>query len=171
MLEGFNGVIELSTELKARVLDWCLSFDHDFLVLSRSHAVLLREEGLVRAAQIPFEYPEISQVANDEEVLCIDFKHVQHVASSSVNGIDKHDCVAPSFLEFEVVAVNQYFKFTWPTRDRDVAVGEQQHARDLERQFFCVNYLAPHSLRVVHYVVDLIVVLQQNQSHVATAGI
>ena len=63
-------------------------------------------------------------MANDEEILRTDFKHMQHIAPSSVNGIDKHDCVAPSFLEFEVVAVNQYFKFARSAGDRDVAVGE-----------------------------------------------
>ena len=116
----------MATELEPRVLHGRLALDHCFLVLSCSQAVLLREEGLIRAVQVPLEYPEISQVADDEEVLRIDFEHVQHIASSGVYGVNEHDCVAPSFLDFEVVAVNQYFKLAWPAADCNVAVCEQQ---------------------------------------------
>ena len=81
---------------------------------------------MIRAVQVSLKYPVVGQVADDEEVLRIDFEHVQHIASSGVYGVNEHDCVAPSFLDFEVVAVDQYFKLAWPAADCDVAVREQR---------------------------------------------
>ena len=76
MLEGFCGVVEPSTEREPRVLHRRLPLDRCFLVLGRSQAVLLREEGLVRTVQVSLKDPEVSQVADYEEVLCIDLEHV-----------------------------------------------------------------------------------------------
>ena len=112
VLESVGSVVELCAELESRVFHGRLPLDYCLHVLRGSEAVLLWEEGLVGTVQISLEDSEVSQVPNDKEVLRIDFEHVQHVAPSGVDRVYKHDSVSPSLLQFEVVAVNQDFKFT-----------------------------------------------------------
>ena len=110
-------------------------------------------------------------MTNDQKVFLLKFYHLYCIATHSINWIHQCHSVTSILLQLKVVPEYQNFKLVRAPRYRNVSVWEQQNTRDLKRKLLRIDYLTTDTRDIVHRIVYGVIVLQQNQGHVAASWV